>query len=130
MKILRVTGVVLGAMVGLYLWMCSINLLNHNPLGPSSKLDFWVLHSPLLGAFLPGALNLMHAGWFVRGTWLLALAPVVGLLNYGLLLYLMVSTGIRPDPWSLPVLLTIAIWAVPAVPLFALLARNAARRRS
>lgn len=127
MKTVRIAGVILGVMVGLYLWICSMSLLNHNPFGSRSALDYWITYSPFLGVFLPISLKLMNAGYSVRGTWLLTLAPVVGVMNYGLFLFLAVATGIRPDPWSLPVLLAIAIWAVPAVPLFGVLIRSYTR---
>jgi hypothetical protein len=130
MKIFRIIGAMLGVMLALYLWMCSINLLDHDPLGTTSPLGYWTFFSPFLGVFLPGSLKLMNAGCFVRGIWLLTLAPVVGVMNYGLPLLLAVATGIRPDPWNLPVLLAIAIWAVPAVPLYWVLIRSYTRHHT
>jgi hypothetical protein len=121
-------AVLLGLMVGLVLWSILLLSLGGNPVGRTGGFDLLVILSPIIGLVLPVALNLLDAKRSVVGTWLLALAPLAGLLNVGICFFIASVTGIAPDAWSLPIILAILIWIVPAAMLFRKLGANAAER--
>lgn len=127
---MQVVGVLLALMVGLVLWSILLLSLGGNPIGHTSVFDHLVIFSPIIGAVLPIALNLLDAGRSVLATLLLALAPLAGLLNVGVCFLIASVSGIAPDAWSVPVILAIVIWVVPAITLFKKLGADAAKRSS
>jgi tetrahydromethanopterin S-methyltransferase subunit G len=125
---MRVVGVLLGVMVGLFLWRVLATFLGSNPMGRASGSDLLVIFSPIVGVVLPVALNLLDAKRSLLGIWLFALAPVAGILNVGVYVLIASVTGISSDTWNLPVISAILIWVVPAVMLFKKLGAEATAR--
>jgi len=125
---MRVVGVLFGVMVGLVLWSFLAMFLRSNPIGRTSGFDLLVIFSPIIGVVLPVALNLLDAKRSLLGTWLLALAPVAGILNVGVYVLIAFVTGISSDTWNLPGMSAILIWIVPAVMLFKKLGADATAR--
>jgi hypothetical protein len=125
---MRVVGVLFGVIVGLVLWSFLATFVHKNPMGRASGFDLLVIFSPIMGVVLPVALNLLNAKRSLLGTWLLALAPVAGILNVAVYVLIASVTGISSDTWNLPGISAILIWVVPAVMLFKKLGADATAR--
>ncbi len=125
---MQVVGVFIGIIVGLVLWSILASLLGSNLFGVTDKFSLLLTFSPIIGVVLPVALILFYAGRSVLGTWLLALAPIAGVLNFGVCLLIASVTGISHNSGKTPVTLAILIWVVPAAIFFKKLFAHAAKR--
>lgn len=76
---MQIIGIVLAIGVGLVSWPAALALGGWgSPLRALDSLLFW---TPIVGAAIPIALLLFAKGAKVSGAWVVALAPLLGVLN-------------------------------------------------
>lgn len=79
--------------VGFLLWSFTGALCNGTPFGVPEFRDAVVFFAPIVGVAIPFALRSLIRGRYSRSAWFLALAPLLGLGNF--LLVIFVATGIE-----------------------------------
>ena len=77
--VMQIVGIVLAVGVGLVSWPAALALGGWG--SPLRALDSLLLWAPIVGAAVPIALLLFVKGAKVSGAWVLALAPLLGVLN-------------------------------------------------
>ena len=77
--VMQIIGIVLAIGIGLVSWPAALALGGWgSPLRALDSLLFW---TPIVGAAVPIALLLFVKGAKVSGAWVVALAPLLGVLN-------------------------------------------------
>ena len=76
---MRIVGIVLAIGIGLVSWPAALALGGWG--SPLRALDSLLLWAPIVGAAVPIALLLFVKGAKLSGAWVMALAPLLGVLN-------------------------------------------------
>lgn len=79
--------------VGFLLWSFTGALCIGTPFGAPELRDAFVFFAPIVGVAIPFAFRNLIRGRYSRSAWFLALAPLLGLGNF--LLVVLVATGIE-----------------------------------
>lgn len=108
----------LAALIGFAIWRSTFALAGGAyPFGRSGALEALVFFAPVVGTVLPSAIRMFDRGSDVAGAWLIAVAPLVGLLNavasFCLALVLMSVTGAKGVSMWASALLLAALWQAP-----------------
>jgi len=106
-------GVLAAAFVGLITWGFSLAVANGNPIGKTGGLEAGLFLAPILSVMVPLAFKALDKSPAVAA-WIAALAPIAGVANMGLFLALTVSTPGTTTESTLPAILGIVGWIIPA----------------
>jgi hypothetical protein len=110
---MQVLGIVLAIGIGLVSWPAALALGGWgSALRPLDSLLFW---APIVGAALPIAVLLFAKGAKVSGTWVVVLAPLLGVLNvlWSLDLYTSYVGPVPSDLIPREFMLFSAMWLLP-----------------
>lgn len=114
-SVMRIVGIVLAMGIGLVSWPAALALGGWG--SPLRAVDSLLLWAPIVGAAAPIALLLFVKGAKVSGAWVVALAPLLGVLNALWSVDLYTSylgpslASSDPIPWAFMVFS--AMWLLP-----------------
>jgi hypothetical protein len=108
-ELIKTFGAFSAFVVGYFLW--SFILIIRERYGVIGALIFF---SPIIGWLGPLVIQKLNSGNFSSAVWIIAIAPIAGVLNFVLCIFVAGITHGFLDK-SLPIIAVIAIWAVPAI---------------
>lgn len=114
----KAINLLLAALIGFATWRLAFVLAGGaHPFGRSGALEAVTFFAPVVGTVLPNAILKFERGSEVAGAWLIAGAPLAGLLNavasFCLALVLMSVTGAKDVAMWVSALLLAALWQAP-----------------
>jgi hypothetical protein len=107
----HIANAIVAAIVGAFLWRLTLALGNNNPLGRVGSSEAVLFFFPILFAVLPLATRALAKSSLASFVWLIAVAPVVGALNVGLMILVAIATKSTPTPTLTG--LVAGIWVLP-----------------
>lgn len=84
----RAISVVLACVVGIPFWLLPLALLSNNPIGKAGGMEAVLFFTPLLGVAAPASWSLAKSRSIASAAWVVALGPVLSVLNFVLVLSL------------------------------------------